>query len=259
MLWGFKPYIDLFPNLRGSKNFISLFEKRQFQFRRLFTRIWPVYDKRIACKKPLRKVSKYCPLFFSSGWIGREDKAFIAEERNKIVEILSPSDEIKKRVKSYITKHEGTCYVGVHMRRGDYESFFDGRFFYDNAFYYAIMEQLYEQLHKTFSDVKFVICSNDVFDIHSESLLDGKTYGKENVLRVENANGITDLYALSQCDYIIGPPSTFSLWAAFYGDKKHRFIKGHEDNRISIDEFRNVDSFTNPFKEFRKYWKGEIL
>jgi hypothetical protein len=28
-----------------------------------------------------------------------------------------------------------------------------------------------------------------------------------------------DLYALAECDWVIGPPSTFSLWAACYGRK----------------------------------------
>ncbi|MEA5612883.1 hypothetical protein VB671_09130 [Nodularia spumigena UHCC 0040] len=30
---------------------------------------------------------------------------------------------------------------------------------------------------------------------------------------------VIDLYTLSKCDYIVGPVSTFSEWAAFYGNK----------------------------------------
>jgi hypothetical protein len=28
---------------------------------------------------------------------------------------------------------------------------------------------------------------------------------------------IEDLYSLAQCDFLAGPPSTFTLWASFYG------------------------------------------
>ncbi|MFN5837557.1 MAG: hypothetical protein ACK47J_12755, partial [Pseudanabaena sp.] len=31
-------------------------------------------------------------------------------------------------------------------------------------------------------------------------------------------NGIIeDLYSMAKCDYLIGPPSTYSMWASFYG------------------------------------------
>jgi hypothetical protein len=30
---------------------------------------------------------------------------------------------------------------------------------------------------------------------------------------------VSDIYALAQCDYILGPKSTFSQWASFYGEK----------------------------------------
>jgi hypothetical protein len=28
-----------------------------------------------------------------------------------------------------------------------------------------------------------------------------------------------DLYSLARCDYVFGPPSTYSQWASFYGNK----------------------------------------
>lgn len=29
---------------------------------------------------------------------------------------------------------------------------------------------------------------------------------------------IEDMYSLAECDYIIGPPSTYTMWASFYGE-----------------------------------------
>ena len=47
---------------------------------------------------------------------------------------------------------------------------------------------------------------------------------------------MTDLYALSRCDYIIGPPSTFSQWASYYGHVPLRFLRWKGDE-ISMSEF----------------------
>ena len=41
---------------------------------------------------------------------------------------------------------------------------------------------------------------------------------------VENANAATDLYALSLCDRLMGPPSTFSRWASFVNHVPLYFI-----------------------------------
>jgi hypothetical protein len=28
---------------------------------------------------------------------------------------------------------------------------------------------------------------------------------------------VQDMYALARCDYLLGPPSTFTIWSSFYG------------------------------------------
>jgi hypothetical protein len=33
------------------------------------------------------------------------------------------------------------------------------------------------------------------------------------------AGAVHDMYTLAACDYIVGPPSTFSGWSSFYGSK----------------------------------------
>jgi len=40
---------------------------------------------------------------------------------------------------------------------------------------------------------------------------------------------VEDLYALAECDYIIGPPSTYTLWASFYGDTPLWFMEHKGD------------------------------
>ena len=50
----------------------------------------------------------------------------------------------------------------------------------------------------------------------SNERIDNRTF--ENLpyeMRQHNGTPYEDLYCLSCCDYIVGPPSTFSLWASF--------------------------------------------
>ena len=64
---------------------------------------------------------------------------------------------------------------------------------------------------------------------------------------IEKSDGITDLYALSRCDLIIGSPSSYSQWASFYGDVPLCLILRDKMN-IIIDSFSKVvalDLFEN--------------
>ena len=85
-----------------------------------------------------------------------------------------------------------------------------------------------------------------------------KNKGKVAMVGFEQAGAITDLYALSQCDYLLGPPSTFSQWASFYGNGKLCFVKNRH-TVLHMDDFKVVERYESPFKEFRQYWKGKIL
>jgi len=48
---------------------------------------------------------------------------------------------------------------------------------------------------------------------------------------------IEDLYTLASCDYIIGPPSTFTMWASFYGRVPLYKI-------IDRNKLQEIDDFT---------------
>ena len=113
--------------------------------------------------------------------------------------------------------------VGVHVRRGDYASFFDGKYLYDNAVYYAKMNEIAGQLNKSV----FVICSNEEI-----------SFSNEKGLHILYAKGspTDDLFLLSQCEYIMGPPSTFSSWSAFAGDKHLLFLESASED-VRLDRF----------------------
>jgi hypothetical protein len=58
--------------------------------------------------------------------------------------------------------------------------------------------------------VSFFVCSDEP-----------RNAGEFPGLSVELGAGppVADLYTLAKCDYILGPVSTFSQWASFYGAK----------------------------------------
>jgi hypothetical protein len=48
---------------------------------------------------------------------------------------------------------------------------------------------------------------------------------------------VGDLYALARCDYIMGPPSTYTQWASFYGNRPMLCLES-KDQRIDRDQFQ---------------------
>jgi hypothetical protein len=56
---------------------------------------------------------------------------------------------------------------------------------------------------------------------------------------------VVDLYSLAGCDYILGPPSTFSQWASFYGNKPMLHLSGG-DQKIELEKFQVADLHTIP-------------
>ncbi len=48
---------------------------------------------------------------------------------------------------------------------------------------------------------------------------------------------VEDMYSLAGCHYLLGPPSTFTLWASFYGEVP-RYSLARPPRSLSWDEFR---------------------
>ena len=93
------------------------------------------------------------------------------------------------------------------------------------------------QLKALFAKEKvcFFISTNEKYD---------KSYFNEFTLCELNKNttAIHDLYALSQCDRIIGPHSSFSRWASFIGDVPLCYIE-HGGKIVSELDFSLIKDF----------------
>ena len=142
------------------------------------------------------------------GWLFRDYDGF-----NKYATLLKkffePIEEHSRRAAKVVEscRKKGNVLVGVHIRRGDYKLFSQGQYYYDDSVYFSKMQQMKQLLNKQGRDVSFIICSNEP---HT-----GTFNGME--IALGTGHFIEDLYSLAGCDYLIGAPSTYSMWASFYG------------------------------------------
>ena len=129
---------------------------------------------------------------------------------------FKPNSEIQNNVDRFMKKSRQNTdlIIGVHIRRGDYAEFAGGKYFYTQKNYYSKMEQLQRALPS--KKIKFVICSNEKIN---PEFFEGVDF------LIGPGHLVEDLYALSECDLIMGPPSTYSTWASFYGGKPIYQIK----------------------------------
>lgn len=153
-------------------------------------------------------------LNFIQGWLFREgwfmeDRELLASHAAMIKAYFSPRKLYRDRVSHYMAqlRHQHSLVIGVHVRQGDYQTFKSGRYFYPFSHYAECIRALAQQLGDR--KVCFLICSNvaqDLSDLADVNVAAG------------TGNLIEDMYLLAGCDYILGPPSSYSMWASFYGD-----------------------------------------
>lgn len=165
--------------------------------------------------QPFQTVIKRKPVVFLFGRFFRDYYNF-EKYQDVIRDFFRPTSEIQTNVCRFIekAKRNADMVIGVHIRRGDYEQFAAGKYFYSQVEYCRKMEML--QASVPTKRMKFVICSNEPINLE---LFDGINFC------IGPCHIVEDMYALSACDLIMGPPSTYTLWASFYGKKPLYQIK----------------------------------
>jgi hypothetical protein len=132
--------------------------------------------------------------------------------------------------------------LGVHIRRGDYAQWLDGRYFYDNETYIRHINR-FAELHPQ-ADIHVYLSTNDP----SVRVADYQAHCPRVCIHHLQGNAPGDLFMLSRCHYLIGPPSTFSLVAAMY-----------EDIPLYRMDTANAEAMTpDGFKRF-DYWFRRII
>ena len=112
--------------------------------------------------------------------------------------------------------------VGVHVRRTDYREWQNGKYWFGNEVYERVIDEMQEAL----GDARFV-----VFTDEPESLSPNLAKLNEPSTTAEQ-----DQYLMSKCDYLIGPPSTFTSWASFMGKVPLLHLESSEQN-VRMEDF----------------------
>lgn len=144
---------------------------------------------------------------YVNGWLFRSP-TLLTKHGQAIRDHFEIQPEHRARVTALMrTVRRGADYVvGIHIRHGDYAKFENGRYFYSIRQYVAAMRQVQQKLADR--KIAFLVCAN--------AKLDRRDFGGLNV-HFGTGHLIEDMYALAETDLLIGPPSTYTGWASFYG------------------------------------------
>ncbi|WP_224998120.1 alpha-1,2-fucosyltransferase [Cesiribacter sp. SM1] len=148
-------------------------------------------------------------LLLTFGWSYRDEVNF-KKHASFIRTVFTPLPVYQEETKRILAecKSKGEVVVGIHIRRGDYKAFNGGKWYFEDEVYLEKMKQMRALLKQHGKTCVFLVCSNEAVNVDYFSELD---------VVAEPKHFIVDLYALAKCDYLIGPPSTFTIWASFYG------------------------------------------
>lgn len=145
---------------------------------------------------------------FVQDWFFR-NRENCERHRDVIVDFFTPWASTLSRARAIVepARGAGDLVVGVHIRLGDYATFKGGRFYYSTEQYRTLMAKTEAAFPGR--EVVFLVCSDAPVD---RRVLDGFQFA------LGTGHPVEDLYAFARCDLLIGPPSTYTTWASFYGE-----------------------------------------
>ncbi len=178
----------------------------------------------------------FATLGFTKGWQTRRDTRYLQSTLPELQRIFRPADNIMQRAEQMVGSlaAESDVVVGVHIRRGDYATWNDGRFFYELSDYHQFMLRV-QQLFAP-RKVSFFISSNEDFPLDIFEGCTCRRFGREP------SGAILDLYTLSLCHRIMGPFSSYSRWASFIGRVPLCFIES-KAQQFTDDSFSPIVDF----------------
>lgn len=176
-------------------------------------------------------------LGFTKGWQTRTDTRYLKQTMPQLQKIFRPKDDIMHKAQDLVDAIHKDCdiVVGVHIRRGDYATWHDGRFFYELEDYHRFMLQI-QQLYKG-KRVGFFISSNEDFSVEQFEDCYCRRFGKEP------SGAILDLYTLLLCNLIVEPFSSYSRWASFIGEVPLCFLESKDQQFTEASFSKIVDFF----------------
>ncbi len=197
----------------------------------------PGHDAK-ACEQMLLKHHN----IVAQGWYVSFPDLFL-KYRDEITDMFTIEPQFSDPVKAQMQEAADDIKLGVHIRRGDYATWYDGKFFYDDSVYAAYINRFAELLPAG-QKVSVFLSTNDP-QVNQEWY---QQHCPKVTIHHLKGNPAQDLYMLSACDYLIGPPSTFSCVAAMYRDLPLYRMDNDKAEEMMLEGFRKFD-----------YWFRHIL
>lgn len=177
----------------------------------------------------------------AQGWCAHWYDLFL-KYKDEILQLFTIDEKYLKSADSLLARvPRGTVKVGLHVRRGDYRTWNGGRYYFSDEQFIGVLRQ-FIGLHEG-ETLQVFVCGND-------PQLDESLYRRSLpgcVLEFPHGSAVGDLYLLSQCDWLIGPPSTFTLVASMYRNVPLYWIENPEAT-LTADSFGFFDTL---FREIR--------
>lgn len=154
------------------------------------------------------ELARNTKFLFIQGWNIR-GKEYFHKHADLIKNSFRPLLKYELNTEKIISGIRANCdiLIGVHIRHGDYREFQGGKYFFETKQYIGKMQQAAGLFSG--SRVSFFVCSNEKQD---------KMVFEKLSCYWGSGHLIEDMYGFAKCDYIMGPPSTYTLWASFWGD-----------------------------------------
>jgi hypothetical protein len=173
-------------------------------------------------KKNYDLITKNC-IVFIEGWKIRCNKTLI-KHNEEIKKFFAPRKCYLVNISKIIEpiKREYDLVIGLHIRRGDYKEYLPDLYFTPEEYIYFLKK--IEHYFCNRYNIAVIICSDEEID---------KDLFNKNNYYFSTGHFVEDMYILSECDYIFGVSSTFSLWASFYGEVPLFMI---ENKNFKIEE-----------------------
>jgi hypothetical protein len=167
---------------------------------------------------------------FVHGWRIRAPES-VRRQANLIREYFRPVAGLEQAGYQPVERlrQKADVVVGVHVRLGDNWKWHGGKYYFPVSQYVTWMHELAGQFPGR--KVSFLVCSDEP---RNEAEFPGLSVG------LGPGSVVGDLYALARCDYILGPPSTYTQWASFYGNHPMLSLDSG-DQRIDRDKFQVSD------------------
>jgi hypothetical protein len=141
------------------------------------------------------------------GWKFRDEQNLL-RFHSEIRRCFTPIPSIRQPAEAVIARarERGDHIIGVHIRQGDYRGWKNGVHYFETTQYAHWMKEAIQ----LFPEKKIV------FMLAASAPMDLTCFRGLEIIHAPGSVA-ADLHALSLCDTLMGPPSTFSAWASYIG------------------------------------------